>query len=128
VSAPDPRRPRRAGLRAEQLVESHLVARGWLPLSRNHVVRGGEVDLVLSDGPTVVFVEVKRRRAGAAVDAFESVTAAKQRRIVRAARDFLSRAGLEERPVRFDVVAVTTRGRQASFEHLEAAFDAGADD
>lgn len=120
---------RSSGLAAEAAAESFLVSKGYFPLARNHVVRGGEVDLVLRQGEVVVVVEVRRRRRGAAVGAFESVTPAKQRRIVRAALDYLARAGLTAAPVRFDVVAVTSSGRAPLLlEHLENAFDASVAD
>ncbi len=116
---------RRSGQKAEALAESFLVRQGYLPLARNHVVRGGEVDLVVAQGAVVVFVEVKRRRKGAAVDALASVTQAKQRRIVRAAFDYVRRARLEERPLRFDVVGLSLLPKgEPQFVHVEGAFDA----
>ena len=121
----NPRARREAGLAAERLAETHLVTRGWFPLARNHVVRGGEVDLVMRDGAEVVFVEVKRRRTGGVDRALESVTPAKQARVVRAATDYLVRAGLCEAPVRFDVVVVTGGpGASSTCLHIPAAFDA----
>lgn len=119
-------RPRAAaqGEAAEELAEAHLVRCGYFPLARNHRCRAGEVDLVVSRGELVVFVEVRRRRRGGAVDPVTSVTPAKQRRIVRAAADFLQRAGLERRGVRFDVVGVVPRrGGPPELFHLEGAFD-----
>lgn len=124
-----PQVQRRRGQKAEALVERHLVACGYELLARNHCIRGGEVDLVLTQGETVVFVEVKRRREGALVGALESVTITKQRRIVRAALDFALRHGLTERSMRFDVVAVTDHpDAPPSFDHVEAAFDASVDE
>lgn len=120
---------RKVGLRAEAVAESFLVTRGFFPVARNHVVRGGEVDLVMRDGETVVFVEVRQRRRGAMVDALESVTLTKQRRVVRAAADYLVRANLGDRPVRFDVVALTSRrGGPPELVHVVAAFDAAVAD
>lgn len=126
MSARSPRRARASGLKAEALVESILVTRGYLPIARNHVCRGGEVDLVMGLGELVVFVEVKRRRRGRLSEGLESVTVTKQRRVVRAAADFLLRAGLGERPVRFDVVAVAPSARSPQLLHVEGAFDASA--
>lgn len=121
------KRARTVGLKAEALVEEHFVRLGWMPLARNHVCRGGELDLVLRAGETVVVVEVKRRRAGAIVEPLASITPLKQRRIVRAALDYITRAGLSDAPIRFDVVAVTSAPRAAPhLEHLEAAFDASS--
>lgn len=79
----------------------------------------------MAHGPVVVFVEVRERRSGGVVDALSSVTRAKQRRVVRAAMDYAMRAGLTERALRFDVVAVTRRAAgDAHIEHVENAFDA----
>ncbi len=130
MSAPARRRARarsrrRAGQRAETLAESFLVRQGYLPLARNHVARGGEVDLVMAQGELVVFVEVRKRKRGSVVDPLESVTVAKQRRILRAAADYVWRAGLEARPLRFDVVGLSLDARrEPQFVHVESAFDA----
>lgn len=120
----DPTSARRRGLTSEVEAESYLVRQGYLPVARNHVCRGGEVDLVMQDGETVVFVEVKRRRPGARVEALESITVTKRRRVVRAATDWAMRAGALERPLRFDVVAVTPGRSGPTFLHLADAFDA----
>lgn len=118
--------PRVRGATAERLVETWLVQRGCLPLARNFPTRYGELDLVVAERDTVVFVEVKRRRTGAAIGALESVTPQKARRIVLAAQEYVRRAALDERALRFDVVAVTSagRGRPPELVRIEAAFDA----
>lgn len=125
---PDPTRPRRRGLTSEADAESFLVRQGYLPVARNHVCRGGELDLVMQDGDTLVFVEVKRRRPGAPVDALESITLTKRRRVVRAATDWAMRAGALDRPLRFDVVAVTPGREGPTFLHVPDAFDASGMD
>jgi putative endonuclease len=98
---------RRAGLR--------LVARNYRTPGRG----GGEIDLVMRDGATLVFVEVRRRATGNHGGAAGSIGWTKQRRIVFAARHFLLRLGVPP-PCRFDVVTVED-GRIA---WLRAAFDA----
>ena len=98
---------RRAGLR--------LVARNYRTPGRG----GGEIDLVMRDGATLVFVEVRRRASGGHGGAAGSIGFIKQRRIVFAARHFLLRLGAPP-PCRFDVVTVE-EGRVA---WLRAAFDA----
>lgn len=93
-----------------------LVARNYRTPGRG----GGEVDLIMRerDG-TLVFVEVRQRSRGTHGGAGASITAAKRRRIVFAARHYLMRWGAPP-PCRFDVVLV-----QARIEWLRAAFDAG---
>lgn len=122
----DAKRPRQRGLKSEVDAEAFLVRLGYLPLARNHACRGGELDLVMRDGQTVVFVEVRRRRAGAHVGALESVTLTKRRRVVRAATDWAMRAGALDEALRFDVVAVTPGVSGPTFIHVVGAFDADA--
>jgi putative endonuclease len=109
------------GQDAERLAEDFLRSRGFRPVASNYLTRVGEIDLIMEDGATLVFVEVKRRRSGTYGEPEESVTAEKCRRIVRAARVYLHKAGAEERLLRFDVVVVDPAG----IRHIPAAFDAG---
>lgn len=120
-------RPRRRGTRAEALAEAYLVREGYCPLARNHHALGGEVDLIVGRDGAIVFVEVKMRRPGSVISPIESVTRSKQRRVVQAAFDYVQRHRLEDRDMRFDVVAVTSGGARSRqppvIEHIEAAFD-----
>lgn len=76
-----------AGFSAEQAVAKHYRDRG--ALLRETRWRGpcGEIDLILSEGDTVVFVEVKKSRTHA--QAVERVTARQLGRILRSAEDYL---------------------------------------
>ena len=74
----------------------------------------------MRDGPTLVFVEVRRRASTAYGGAAASIGAIKQRRIVFAARHFLLRWPAPP-PCRFDVVAIDA----GQVRWLRAAFDAG---
>jgi putative endonuclease len=77
------------GRLAEALALLWLVLRGYRPLARRFSAAGGEVDLIVRRGETVVFVEVKAR--GRMDDALEAITREKRRRFSRAARAWLSR-------------------------------------
>lgn len=90
------------GKRAEALAAAYLQARGLRLLQQNYRCRLGEIDLILSDGPALVFVEVRLRRGGEYGGAAASITAAKRERIRRAAQHYL--CGKTERPCRFDVI------------------------
>jgi putative endonuclease len=74
---------------AEALALLWLSLRGYRPLARRFSAAGGEVDLIVRRGDTVVFVEVKAR--GRMDDALEAITREKRRRFSRAARAWLSR-------------------------------------
>jgi putative endonuclease len=91
-----------SGKRAEALSADFLQARGLRLIARNYSCRMGEIDLILADGPTLVFTEVRLRRSRDFGGAAASITAAKRQRILLAARHYLS--GRPERPCRFDVV------------------------
>ena len=120
----DPRRI--LGRLGEQLALEHLERLGYALVARNHRTRFGELDLVMCDGTTLVFVEVKARRSAEAGRAFESLHAPKRAQVRKIAASFL--AEVKDRPhtdeLRFDAVGVTIdpRGRLVALEHLEAAF------
>ncbi len=99
--------PRRAlGARAERLAADELERRGCRVIDRNYRYRGGELDLVLRDGETLVFVEVRARRSAEYGSPFETVGREKQRRVARAAEHWLVTHGLTRAFARFDVVSV----------------------
>lgn len=107
---------------AEDRALAHLRQAGLQLVARNYRTPGrggGEIDLVMRDGGTLVFVEVRRRASGGHGGAAGSIGWTKRRRIVFAARHFLLRLGTPP-PCRFDVVTVDA-GRVA---WLRAAFDA----
>lgn len=115
------------GQNAEDRALSLLVAEGLTLVERNFRVargpraRGGEIDLVMRDRDhTLVFVEVRSRRRDACGGAAASVTPAKQRRCIFAARHYLLRYSSPP-PCRFDVVVI----EGPDIQWLPAAFDAG---
>ena len=112
---------RRRGEEAEELAARFLAGRGLVIVTRNYRTRLGEVDLVAREGATLVFVEVRARSWSAFGGAAGSVDAAKQRRIVAAARHYLARLR-EEPPCRFDVL--TVQGSQDAPAWIRGAFDA----
>jgi putative endonuclease len=120
--------PKPLGRRGEEAAARWLRRRGCKILARGKRLRPGELDLVVLDGRTIAFVEVKTRQSQQAGNPAEAVDADKQRRLTRLAVTFLKRHKLLEHPYakRFDVVAVTWpagRGRP-QIEHFKNAFDA----
>jgi putative endonuclease len=87
---------------AEDIAAGFLERAGLSIIARNWRCRGGEIDLVARDGATLVFVEVRMRSSEAFGGARASVTSAKQRRILHAARSYLVRE--RDQPCRCDVV------------------------
>ncbi len=91
------------GTRAEDLAADYLVRRGLRLVTRNFRTRRGEIDLVMRDGGTVVFVEVRLRTTARFGGAAASITASKRARLVAAAEGYLAALG-KEPPCRFDAV------------------------
>ncbi len=117
----------RLGRLGEDLALEHLERLGYRLLTRNHRTRFGELDLIVCDNTTIVFVEVKARRIEArAGTALESVSPRKQRQVRGMAAAWL--VDSSDRPraadLRFDVVGVTVDrvGRLLRLDHLEGAF------
>ncbi|TDR89960.1 YraN family protein [Enterovirga rhinocerotis] len=77
------------GLSAERIALLWLMAKGYRPLARRYAEAGGEIDLVMRRGGTIVFVEVKAR--GEMDLALTSLDEGKRRRIRRAARAWMAR-------------------------------------
>ena len=108
---------------AEDRALQHLQDRGLKLLQRNYRTPGrggGEIDLVMRDNDgTLVFVEVRRRGNAKHGGAMASITNAKQRHIVFAARHYLLKLHITP-PCRFDVVAVEAE----QLQWFKGAFDA----
>ena len=111
------------GDRGEREAARYLRKRGMRIIERNYRTAQGEIDLIVRDGDTLVFVEVKSRRAGQPA---EAVTPAKQQRLTLAALHYLRRHDLLEQRCRFDVVAIVWPvGRQIpTIDHIPHAFEA----
>lgn len=98
---------RSVGLAGEAAAARWYEARGGVVLARNWRCREGELDLVVRDGSTVVFCEVKSRTSSAFGTGFEAVTPAKQAQVRAVARRWLASSGERAGVLRFDVVSVT---------------------
>ncbi len=107
----------------ERLALEHYERLGFRLLERNHRNRRGELDLIVYDGCTIVFAEVKCRRAGG-LDPILSVTPAKQRRLRLAAAGWLAAQVRipQARELRFDAVGVIidAGGRLVALDQREA--------
>lgn len=118
--------PRARGRRAERVARDFLTTRGLEPLCENYHFRGGEIDLIMRDGDTIVFVEVRYRKNDNFGGGVESVTARKQQRVIATAMHYLQHMGNNAHPpCRFDVIAVSDDMHSHDVEWIPDAFDAG---
>ena len=114
---------KRRGDLGEDAAARYLESRGFRVLERNWRFRQWELDLVCRDGDTVVFVEVKTRRAGSMATPADALDRKKRQRLVKAASQYLTRHDLWDAPCRFDLAGVVDTGRSMDVEHIENAFD-----
>ena len=103
------RKPEDLGRIGEDLAHRHLRDHGCTVVARNYRVASGrgEIDIVAWHGEKLVFVEVKTRASGEFGDPDRAVDMEKRDHVMRAARDYVRRAGVPWDRVRFDTLSVT---------------------
>ncbi|HET9113029.1 MAG TPA: YraN family protein [Burkholderiales bacterium] len=93
------------GIKAERRAADYLLTQGLTLCERNFRCRAGEIDLVMRDGATLVFVEVRQRSSLKFGGAIASIDSRKQQKIIVAAQFYLS--GLSSYPpCRFDALLI----------------------
>ena len=111
-----------SGLKAEDMAAEYLRARGFKILDRRWACPLGELDIVASDSGTLVFVEVRARASSSYGSPLETVTGAKQKKVIKAALSYLKAKALKPEALRFDVIGFTGDGAEP--EHIVNAFQA----
>ncbi|HGO5853527.1 TPA: YraN family protein [Mannheimia haemolytica] len=98
---------RQQGSFYEQKARVFLESQGLRFVAANQAFKGGELDLIMQDGQTVVFVEVRQRKSNRFGSAVESIDYRKQQKWQNAANMWLLKQNqsLETANCRFDVVA-----------------------
>jgi putative endonuclease len=108
------------GLAGESRAIEYLTKRGMVPLTTRYRSPFGEIDVILRDGDTLVFLEVKARSTGREGSGLNAVGKRKQAKLTKTALQYLAETGWEG-SARFDVLELTADGVQ----HIENAFEAG---
>ncbi len=106
----------------EQRAAVYLENLGYTIIARNFRYGHGEIDLIVEDKGTLVFVEVKTQKSDAMGEAFTWVTRKKQRQIGRVALAYLTVNGITDRDCRFDVIAVAKGQNGIEIKHIVNAF------
>ena len=106
------------GRLGEEMALSYFLERGYSLVVKNFRAKGGEVDLILEKDALLLFVEVKLRLGSYPGAGMEAVTIKKQRRVIKAAGEYLLSTNQFARPLRFDVAEITGEG----VAHVENAF------
>ena len=94
------------GKNYEKVAGEYLESLGYKILEYNFYSRSGEIDIIAKHNGYYVFIEVKYRDNEKSGHPFEAVSVSKQRTISKCAFYYLQRYGLQDVPVRFDVVGI----------------------
>ncbi|MDP6183314.1 MAG: YraN family protein [Gammaproteobacteria bacterium] len=115
--------PGSIGAEFEKSAESYLNGQGLRTITRNYRCRLGEIDLIMDDGDFVIFVEVRYRYNHSYGNPLETITSAKQKRIIGATTRFLScNPELQNRPCRFDAVGISDNDGHPEYDWVKDAF------
>jgi putative endonuclease len=108
----------------EKRCEKFLKSKGLKTLTRNYSCKTGEIDLIMVDtDTTIVFVEVRTKAESDFATPEDSITKPKKTRLLRTARYFLATNNIEDRPFRFDAVAIVlNESEQPQINHYKNAF------
>jgi putative endonuclease len=107
----------------ERLARQYLEEKGFIFVARHWLCKMGELDLIMNDGLTRVFIEVRVRSNTAFGSGADSVAWRKQQRLIRAAAHYQQRTNYWG-DTRFDVVSIDlSRPELPQIEHIEYAFE-----
>jgi putative endonuclease len=113
------------GNRGEDLAADYLRGKGYMIIARNWRCKLGELDIVAEADNTLVFVEVRTRRAAASEAALESITQRKVQRLLQAVYTYLNEVpSAADKHWRVDIIGVALpRGLAPIIDHVEDALD-----
>jgi putative endonuclease len=94
------------GQRGEQLAIAYLKRANFAILTTNWRCKNGEIDIVAQKADTLVFVEVRTRRADNTESAFESITPRKRSRMIAAAQAYVAEHELDNLDWRVDMIGI----------------------
>lgn len=105
----------------EAIAIRYLTKQGLLLIEQNFTSRFGELDLIMQSANELIFIEVKFRSYTDFGSGLESITYRKQKKIIMAAKHFLNRhQQFQQRPTRFDVIAIQPKHSLSAQPHLQA--------
>jgi putative endonuclease len=108
----------------EDLAYHRLTQMGYRIVARNYRSRTtkGETDLIGWDGEYLAFIEVKTRASENFGRPEEAVDSAKRGHLIRAAKDYVRRAGVDHNRIRYDIVSIILGDGEPEVRLLKGAF------
>lgn len=113
------------GKKGEKLAEKYLKEEGYSVLHKNYRSKRNEIDIVATQGKTLVFVEVKTTSSDKAEEfklPSQAVDRHKQECLIQCARDYIADKKRDYRGYRFDVIEVYLNKDTHQINHIENAF------
>jgi putative endonuclease len=106
---------------AETVAKRYLLQKGYALMAENYSIRGGEIDLIMQERDTIIFIEVRQRAKETHGTAAESITPYKLQRLQKTALHFLMDTfNTDDIAVRFDAVLILGTEQKYKLEHLES--------
>jgi len=113
-----------AGEQAETTALKFLISHGLKLIIQNYRVRCGEIDLIMKDNQTIVFVEVRYRKNSEFGSGAETVTYTKQKKLTKAALHYIQKnSKLSKHNFRFDVISISPKGNNFKIDWIDNAFE-----
>jgi putative endonuclease len=110
------------GQEQEVLACDYLISQGLQLVMQNYQCKLGEIDIIMQDKDTLVFVEVRHRKQNNYVSGIESINKSKQRKIIKTSQYYLQAHKLTNKfSCRFDVV-ITEQTDKQQFLWIKDAF------
>jgi putative endonuclease len=106
----------------ERIAERWLRRNGWRLVQRRFRSGHRDIDLIVAQGDTIAFVEVKARKGAEFGDPVEAVNWSKQKELARSASVWIDRHGRPSDCYRFDVVGILVEGERVRVRHVPNAF------
>ena len=96
----------------EDLAEKYLVGKDYYILARNYHSRFGEIDIIASDGSSIIFVEVKTRTQNQFGTPLEAITSHKLSKMIKTSQFYLTQRNMHTYPYRFDAIEIIIRNEE----------------
>ena len=111
---------REQGQYTESLACEYLENKGFKLIEKNFTCRLGEIDLIMKDNNSIVFVEVRYRRSINFGSGIESITTSKQKKLIKTASLYLQQHDkLNKYPSRFDIVSITGNIETSNLNNID---------
>ncbi len=111
------------GFHFESIAEEYLHKKGLKTVTKNFQCRTGEIDLIMLEKNTLVFIEVRFRQDTRYGHPLETITRAKQKKIIRAAQTYLKLTKDSDSSCRFDAIGIHLNSKnQHSIDWVPGAF------